>query len=79
MPDLPYKEEHTLEQRKASSASIRAKHPDRVPVIVVRARATRSLRANPCACAVSLCGTKSKSTNAKRRKVVALRCQEMRR
>ena len=43
MPDLPYKEEHTLEQRKASSASIRAKHPDRIPVIVVCARATRSL------------------------------------
>ena len=31
-----HKEEHTLDSRKASSASIRAKHPDRIPVIVVR-------------------------------------------
>jgi len=29
-----HKEEHTLEERKVSSASIRAKHPDRIPVIV---------------------------------------------
>merc|ERR1712217_204645 len=29
-----HKEEHSLEARKASSVSIRAKHPDRIPVIV---------------------------------------------
>ena len=31
---MSHKEEHPLDVRKASSASIRAKHPDRIPVIV---------------------------------------------
>ena len=32
----PYKEEHPLEKRKAESAKIRSKYPDRVPVICER-------------------------------------------
>jgi len=38
-----HKEEHSLESRKASSASIRTKHPDRIPVIVEKRARDQSL------------------------------------
>jgi GABA(A) receptor-associated protein len=37
---ISYKASHTLEERKAESAKIRAKYPDRVPIIVERAEKT---------------------------------------
>ena len=40
---MSHKEEHPLDVRKASSASIRAKHPDRIPVIVEKRSADASL------------------------------------
>mmetsp|Transcript_24591 Transcript_24591/g.55981 ORF Transcript_24591/g.55981 Transcript_24591/m.55981 type:complete len:121 (-) Transcript_24591:751-1113(-) len=38
-----HKEEHSLESRKTSSASIRSKHPDRIPVIVEKRARDQSL------------------------------------
>lgn len=38
-----HKEEHKLESRKASSAAIRLKHPDRIPVIVEKRARDQSL------------------------------------
>jgi len=40
---MSHKEEHSLESRKASSASIRSKHPDRIPVIVEKRARDQSL------------------------------------
>ena len=40
---MSHKEEHPLDVRKASSASIRAKHPDRIPVIVEKRQRDASL------------------------------------
>ena len=40
---MNHKEEHPLDVRKASSASIRAKHPDRIPVIVEKRQRDASL------------------------------------
>mmetsp|Transcript_40121 Transcript_40121/g.55742 ORF Transcript_40121/g.55742 Transcript_40121/m.55742 type:complete len:119 (-) Transcript_40121:142-498(-) len=34
----PFKQEHTLEKRKAESQRIRDKYPDRIPVIVEKAK-----------------------------------------
>ena len=45
----PSLKDQDLDLRKASAASIRAKHPDRIPVIVVSTRPPRraALRADP--------------------------------
>ena len=40
---MSHKEEHSLESRKASSASIRSKHPDRIPVIVEKRAGDKAL------------------------------------
>jgi len=40
---MSHKDEHPLDVRKASSASIRAKHPDRIPVIVEKRQRDASL------------------------------------
>eukprot|EP00316_Scyphosphaera_apsteinii_P002956 CAMPEP_0119320418 /NCGR_PEP_ID=MMETSP1333-20130426/52405_1 /TAXON_ID=418940 /ORGANISM="Scyphosphaera apsteinii, Strain RCC1455" /LENGTH=121 /DNA_ID=CAMNT_0007327137 /DNA_START=39 /DNA_END=404 /DNA_ORIENTATION=- len=40
---MPHKDLHSLESRKASSVSIRVKHPDRIPVIVDKRQRDDSL------------------------------------
>lgn len=37
VPSTKFKNQHTLEQRKAESERIRSKYPDRIPVICEKA------------------------------------------
>eukprot|EP00475_Leptophrys_vorax_P010085 TRINITY_DN1675_c0_g1_i3.p2 TRINITY_DN1675_c0_g1~~TRINITY_DN1675_c0_g1_i3.p2 ORF type:complete len:123 (-),score=12.98 TRINITY_DN1675_c0_g1_i3:400-768(-) len=40
-PKLPFKKQHTLDKRKTEADRIRTKYPDRIPVIVERARRSK--------------------------------------